>query len=152
MARAYMSRERRDHTFEPTDLVDQIYFRLVAAKNRDWQSRSHFFAIAARAMRHCLIDYARGRPDAVFIGLDALAAGAPGNPSKLELAIMVDRLLDELGQTQPQWCAVVELKFFLGLTDEESAEVLHLADRTVGRYWFDARRWLFERLQRQAGA
>jgi RNA polymerase sigma-70 factor (ECF subfamily) len=149
MARAYMSRERRDHTFEPTDLVDQIYFRLVAAKDRDWQSRSHFFAIAARAMRHCLIDYARSRPDAVFVGLDDLAQGAPGHPSKIELAVMVDRLLDELAQTHPQWCAVIELKFFLGLTNDESAEVLHLTDRTMGRYWHDARRWLFERLQGQ---
>src|SRR5262249_20401734 len=63
MAKSYMSRERRDHTFDPTDLIDEIYIRLVAAKDRDWQNRGHFFAIAARAMRRCLIDYARSRPD-----------------------------------------------------------------------------------------
>jgi len=101
-------------------------------------------------MRRFLIDYARGRPDAVFVGLDSLAKGAPGNPSNIELAVMVDGLLDEMATSHPQWCAVIELKFFLGLTNDEAAEVLNLTDRTMGRYWHDARRWLFEKLQGEA--
>jgi len=147
MARFYMSRERRDHTLEPTELVDQIYSQLVAAKDRDWENRSHFFSIAARAMRHCLIDYARRRPDAVFIGLDELAEGVRCHSSRTELALSVDALLNELSKTHPQWCSVIELKFFLGLTNDEAAEVLNLPERTMSRYWHDARRWLFERLQ-----
>src|SRR5689334_3694584 len=72
LAHYLMSRERKGHTLQPTELVDQIYLRLVAAKDRDWRNRQHFFAIAARAMRRYLIDYARGRPDAEFISLDGI--------------------------------------------------------------------------------
>ena len=150
MARTYMAREHRDHTFEPTDLVDQIYFRLVAAEDRDWQNRSHFFAIAGRGMRHFLLDYARSRPDAVFAGLDTLAKGATGKTTKVEQAMLVERLLDDLAKLHPEWCAVIELKFFLGLTDDEAAEVLNLTDRTLSRYWHDARRWLLEKLRGEA--
>jgi RNA polymerase sigma factor (TIGR02999 family) len=146
MARSYLSRERRDHTLEPTELVDQIYFRLVAAKDRDWQNRGHFFAIAARAMRRYLIDHARKRPDAVLVEFEAVAEGVPAASSKIELAVMIDRILDELAESKPEWCALVELKYFLGLTNDEAAEVLNLTDRTISRYWHDARRWLFERL------
>src|SRR5437868_3649136 len=66
LARHMMARERKGHTLQATELIDQIYFRMVAAKDRDWRNRQHFFAIAARAMRRYLIDYARGRPDAQF--------------------------------------------------------------------------------------
>src|ERR1043166_3775754 len=69
LAHHMMMRERKGHTLQPTELVDQIYFRMVAAKDRDWRSRQHFFAIAARAMRRYLIDHARGRPDAQFLAL-----------------------------------------------------------------------------------
>src|ERR1700680_5212867 len=69
LAHYLMKRERKGHTLQPTELVDQIYFRLVAAKDRDWQNRKHFFAIAARAMRRYLIDHARGRPSAEFVAL-----------------------------------------------------------------------------------
>src|ERR1700680_4588771 len=69
LAHYLMQRERKGHTLQPTELVDQIYFRLVAAKNQDWRNRRHFFAIAARAMRRYLIDHARGRPSAEFVAL-----------------------------------------------------------------------------------
>jgi RNA polymerase sigma factor (TIGR02999 family) len=146
MAHHYMRGERRDHTLQPTELVDQIYFRLVAAKDRDWQNRGHFFAIAARAMRRYLIDYARARPDADFVPIEGLVGRTLHEKSKIELASTIDSLMGELAEAHPEWCSIVELKFFLGLTDEEAAEVMGLSLRTMQRQWQDARRWLFEKL------
>lgn len=151
LARYLMKRERPDHSLQPTELVDQIYFRLVAAKNRDWQNRRHFFAIASRAMRRYLIDHARGRPDAQFIALDGMENFLPADGAQVELAITVDRLLNELAATNPEWCNLVELKYFLGLTDEEAADVLGIKMRTMQRMWRDAREWLFERTRRDYG-
>jgi RNA polymerase sigma factor (TIGR02999 family) len=147
LARYIMQRERRDHSMQATELVDQIYFRLVAAKNRDWQNRRHFFAIAGRSMRRYLIDHARRRPDAEFVGIETMENDHPASDAKIELAITVDRLLTELAETNPEWCDLVELKFFLGLTDEEAADVLGIKLRTMQRMWRDARKWLFERTQ-----
>jgi RNA polymerase sigma factor (TIGR02999 family) len=142
-----MKGERKGHSLDPTELVDQIYLRLVAAKDRDWQSRQHFFAIAARAMRRYLIDHARRRPDADFVALEGMEDLLRASGAKVELALTVDRLLDRLGETNPEWCQVVEMKFFLGLTDEEAAEALHMKLRTMQRMWRDARQWLFERAE-----
>ncbi len=136
--------ERKGHSLQATELVDQIYIRLVAAKDRDWQNRQHFFAIAARAMRRHLIDQARGRADAERVGLEKLEAFLPATSVKIDFAIMVDRLLNQLAKHQPEWCTLVELKYFLGLTDEEAAEVLGVKLRTIQRMWRDARQWLFE--------
>jgi RNA polymerase sigma-70 factor (ECF subfamily) len=147
LARYFMKGERKGHSLDPTELVDQIYLRLVAAKDRDWQSRQHFFAIAARAMRRYLIDHARGRPDADFVALEGMEDLLRASGAKVELALTVDRLLDRLGETNPEWCQVVEMKFFLGLTDEEAAEALHMKLRTMQRMWRDARQWLFERAE-----
>jgi len=149
LAHYLLKGERKRGSLQPTELVDQIYFRLVAAKDRDWQNRQHFFAIAARAMRRYLIDQARRRPDAEFIGIEKLEAFLPAGSAKLDFAITVDRLLDQLANVNPEWCSLVELKYFLGLTDEEAAEVLGLKLRTMQRMWRDARRWLFE--QTEAG-
>jgi RNA polymerase sigma factor (TIGR02999 family) len=147
LAHFLMKRERPDHSMEATELVNQIYFRLVAAKDRDWRNRRHFFAIAARAMRRYLIDHARGRPDAEFVALegigDVLTAAGPG----IDLPIMIDRLVEELGKENPEWSMLVEMKYFLGLTDEEAAEAMGLKLRTMQRMWSDARRWLFARLE-----
>jgi RNA polymerase sigma factor (TIGR02999 family) len=147
LANYLLQRERRDHSMQATELVDQIYLRMVAAKERDWQSRKHFFAIAARIMRRYLIDHARGRPTATFVALDGLEEILPADPRKLDLAIAVDRLLDELSETKPEWSMLVELKFFLGLTDEETAAALGVKLRTMQRTWSDARRWLYTRME-----
>jgi RNA polymerase sigma factor (TIGR02999 family) len=144
LAHYLMQRERKGHSLQPTELVDQIYFRLVAAKNQDWQNRRHFFAIAARAMRRYLIDHARGRPDAEFVAINGMENLLPAASPQVDLAITVDRLLDELAHTKPEWCDLVEVKYFLGLTDEEAAEVLGMKLRSMQRMWRDARRWLFE--------
>ncbi len=139
--------ERKNSSLQTTELVDHIYIRLVSAKNRDWQSRQHFFAIAGRAMRHHLIDLARARPQAELIGIGELEQLVPGHTAKLDVAITVGKLLDELEKMHPDWCKVVELKFFLGLNDEEAADVLRVKLRTMQRMWHEARRWLFERME-----
>jgi RNA polymerase sigma factor (TIGR02999 family) len=124
LAHYLMLRERRDHSLQATELVGQIYLRMVAARDRDWQNRKHFFAIAARAMRRHLIDHARGRPSAEFVTLGGFENMLPADSGKVNLAITVDRLLDELAETKPEWSMLVEMKFFLGLTDEEAAEAM----------------------------
>src|SRR5947207_7021982 len=86
LARYLMKGERKGHSLQPTELVDQVYFRLVAAKDRDWQNRGHFFAIAGRAMRRHLIDHARGRPDVEFVSLEGIQNLLPANSPKVELA------------------------------------------------------------------
>lgn len=147
LAHYLMKGERKGHSLQPTELVDQVYFRLVDAKDRDWENRRHFFAIAGRAMRRHLIDHARGRPDAEFIALDGIQNLLPADTAKVDLAITVDRLLVQLAEINPEWCTLVEVKYFLGLTDEEAAEVLGMKLRTMQRMWLEARKWLFERME-----
>jgi len=147
LAHYLMQRERKDHSLQATELVGQIYFRMVAAKDRDWQNRKHFFAIAARAMRRYLIDHARGRPSADFVALEGFENILPADSEKIDLAITVDRLLDELAETKPEWSMLVEMKFFLGLTDEEAAEAMGVKLRTMQRTWSDVRRWLYTRME-----
>jgi RNA polymerase sigma factor (TIGR02999 family) len=149
LARYLMKGERKGHSLQPTELVDQIYLRLIRAKDRDWQSRAHFFAIAGRAMRRYLIDHARGRPNAEFVALEGIKDFLPANSAKLDLAITVDRLLDRLAETKPEWCRLAEVKYFLGLTDEEAADALGIKLRTMQRMWLDARQWLYA--QTEAG-
>ncbi len=146
LAGHFMRGERQGHSLQPTELVNQIYVRLVAARNQDWQNRKHFFAIAARVMRRYLVDHARGRPGVRFtaLGVDDLL---PAMTNGLDLAVTVDSLLDRLAAVHPEWCQIVEVKYFLGLTDEEAAEGLGVALRTVQRGWRDARQWLFERIE-----
>jgi len=151
LAHFLMRGERPDHSLQPTELVNQIYFRLVAAKERDWQNRRHFFAIAGRAMRRYLIDYARGRPGVKFVPLEGVGEILPADSARLDTAIQVGRLLDQLAGIQPDWCQLVEIKYFLGLTDEEAAEVMGMKLRTMQRMWRDARQWLFEHLEAAHG-
>ena len=147
LARYMMRGERKGHSLQPTELVDQIYFRLVAARDRDWRNRRHFFAIAARAMRRQLIDHARGKPNASFVTPNGLEECFPAVNPKVDLAVTIDALLDQLTVTQPEWCQIVEIKYFLGLTDEEAADALGMKLRSLQRSWRDARQWLFERLE-----
>lgn len=142
-----MSRERRDHTLQATVLLNEVYCRLVGARERDWQNRSHFFAVAGRAMRHLLIDYARARPKAQRIEMEGVELNLAERDQQLDLAIVIDTLLEEIQATHADWCSIVELKFFLGFTDEETAEALGLPLRTIQRRFSDARRWLYERLE-----
>ena len=147
LAGHFMQRERPGHSLQATELVNTIYLRMVLAKNRDWQNRKHFFAIAARAMRRYLIDHARQHPHGEFVALDAYDEFLPAQSAKMHLAITVDRLLDELAKTQPDWSMLVEMKFFLGLTDEEAADAMKVKVRTMQRMWHDARKWLFAQME-----
>jgi RNA polymerase sigma factor (TIGR02999 family) len=138
--------ERPGHTLQPTALVNEAFLRLAKNNQIEWQDRGHFLAISARVMRRYLIDHARGRPNIVFLPLEGLPERVLGTHTPLELTIAIDSLLDELETESHQRRAVVELKFFLGLTDPEAAEALHLTLHTLQREWYRARLWLFERL------
>ena len=143
--------ERPNQSIQATDLVDQVYFGMVAAKDRDWQNRGHFFALAARAMRHHLVDRAR-RPQADKVSVQALQNVLPAATGQLDLAVTVDRLLNEMIAVKPEWCRVVEVKYFLGLTDEEAAAALGMPIRTLQRAWRDARQWLFQKMEPASAA
>ena len=142
--------ERPGHTLQPTALLNEAFLRLAKIKNIEWQDRGHFLAVSARIMRRYLLDHARARPSICFLPLEGLPERVLGNHSSLELAITVDALLDELEAESHQKRAVVELKFFLGLTDKEAAGALNLSLHTLQREWYRSRRWLFERLSTQS--
>jgi len=151
LAHYLMKGERPDHSLQATELINQIYIRLVSARDRDWQNRRHFFAIAARAMRRYLIDHARGRPNAEFVGIEGMEDFRRVDSGKVDLAITVDEVLNRLADSKPDWCSLVEAKYFLGLSDEEAAEALGMKLRTMQRMWLDARQWLFEQMQSAYG-
>jgi RNA polymerase sigma factor (TIGR02999 family) len=147
LAEGMMRRERPDHSLQPTALLNEAYCRLLTARERDWRNRSHFFAIAARAMRRLLIDHARGRPKGARIPIDGLQEFLRGRDEQLDLALAIDSLLDDMSPAHANWCSIVELKFFLGFTDEEAAEALGMPLRSMQRQFGDARRWLYEKLK-----
>ena len=141
-----MRRERSDHTLQPTALVNEIYFRLSRAREIDWHDRKHFFALVARAMRHCLIDYAKAHPNVTFQPLEDCCLQQPSAPFDREFELHLNKLVEGLAQVNPELASVVEYKYYLGLTNEEAAELMGLGLRTFKRRWQEAREWLFERL------
>ena len=152
IAERYMRRERGDHTLQPTLLVDEAYLRLVDQRNVSWQSRAHFFAIAAQAMRRILVDHARRRNAArrqggerVSLRADvAVPAAAP-----LDL-IALDGALCRLAALDPRQAQVVELRFFGGLDVLQTAEALGVSSATVKRDWAFAKAWLHRELSEGA--
>jgi RNA polymerase sigma factor (TIGR02999 family) len=142
--------ERPDHTLQPTALVNEAFLRLARVKKIEWADRRHFLALAARIMRRSLIDHARTQPSVKFLPMEGLPEAALGSRTPLQFAVAVNELLDQLKTESPQRCAVVELKFFLGLTDSEAAETLDLKLHTLQREWHRARVWLFERLSAES--
>jgi RNA polymerase sigma factor (TIGR02999 family) len=145
LSRYLMHKERRDHTLQPSALLNEAYVRLLAARERDWENRRHFFAVAARVMRRLLIDHARAQRKAVALKAE-ISDELQDRDARLELAVDIDLLLDELERTHPDWCSIVELRYFMGLTDTETAEALGVPLRTMQRRYADARRWLYVRL------
>ncbi len=146
LAHYLVKREWRDPQLDATELVSEAYVKLLAAKDRDWQNRKHFFAFAATIMRRHLIDLAR-RSEPAPLPADLVDAEmATATP---EEAIILSELLDQLAKAHPDWCTVVEMKHFLGLTDEDIARELAIPLRTVQRTWHDARKWLFDRRNRK---
>ena len=147
LARRMMSNERQDHSLQATALLNEAYFKLVSARERDWENRKHFFAVAARAMRHLLIDHARSRPKGAKLPFEELEALLRGPDTQLELGVAIDSVLDEMEKKHPDWVSIIEMKFFAGFTDDEAAEALGLPVRSMQRRFGEARRWLVTKLQ-----
>lgn len=149
LAHNYLRRERPNHTLQPTALVNEAYLRLVGQKNTKWQNRAQFFGVAAKLMRRILVDHARARRAAKRGGANyRITLSHPqdlhGQPDVTLLA--VHEALTELAQLDRQQERIVELRFFGGLTIEDTAEVLAISDATVEREWKMARAWLWQRL------
>lgn len=154
MARRYMARERSEHTLQATALVNELYLRLINADGMRWQNRSHFFAVAAQLMRHILVDFARSRKnrkrggDFVKVSLeDAPVVSTGSEPDVLAL----DEALTALAAIDERKAKVVEMRFFGGLTIEETAEVLNVSVDTVMRDWRLAKLWLMRELSGRGG-
>ncbi len=146
LAHSYMRRERGGHTLQTSALVNEAYMRLIDDAVVDWQSRAHFFGVAARAMRRVLVDYARSR-GAVKRGsgardIDIDEVGAVLADERASELVALDDALGDLARMDPRKAQVIELRYFGGLTGEETAEVLGLSTATVQREWHVARLWL----------
>ncbi len=151
LARHYMNRERVGHTLQTTALVNEAYLRLINRKQVHWQNRAHFFAIAAHLMRSILVDHARSHAyakrggGARKIALDEALAVSQQRAADV---VALDDALKRLAEIDRQQSRIVELKFFGGLTIEETAEVLALSPATIKREWSTAKAWLYHELNR----
>ena len=150
IAARFLRSERGDHTLEPAALVNELCIRLLGSQPIDYHDRAHFFAVAAQAMRHILIDYARARTAAKRGGEQerlSLSAVEGWNPvGRNDDLIALDQALSKLEKADPRAARVVELRFFGGLEEEEAADVLNVSVITVKRDWKVARAWLMGRL------
>lgn len=150
LAASYLRRERPDHTLQPTALVNEAFLKLVDQRAVRWQSRAHFFGIAAQAMRRILVDWARARSSAkrgageVVLPLDEALAGTEMRSVDL---LALDEALTRLAALDSQQSRVVELRFFGGLTLDETAEALRISPATVSREWTVAKAWLYAELR-----
>ena len=148
LARSYMRQERSGHTLQSTALVHEAFLRLIDQRVQ-WNSRAHFFGIAAQMMRRILVDHAKAQSTAkrgagaLRIELDEGLATAPSRDVDL---LALDEALERLTKLDPQRSRIVELRFFGGLSNEESAEVLGVSPATIQRQWAGARAWLFHEL------
>jgi RNA polymerase sigma-70 factor (ECF subfamily) len=152
IAARHLSRERRD-LLQTTALVNEAYMKLVDQRRVDWQNRAHFFAIAARLMRRILLDDARRRQrdkrggGAIQSSIDDTPVASPANPVEPVDVLALDRALQELERLDPTQARIVELRFFGGLTVEETAAVMEISGATVKREWAMAKAWLYPRLK-----
>lgn len=154
IAGSCMAGERADHTLQPTALVNEAYIRLIAQKDKSWENRNHFLAVASQVMRRVLVDYARARKsqkrtgNAVRIELeDSLLTTGTGWQERV---IDIDNALSKLAQFDPRMARVVELRYFTGLTESEIATLLDRSDRTIKRDCRAARAWLQGELNRSS--
>lgn len=146
IAAHYLRGERRGHSMQSTLLVNEAFLRLANARAIDWQDRKHFFAVAARSMRRFLIDRARSKQTVVLLPIEDLPEVLTSRHTPMELELAIDEVLNELEIHSINQCRAVELKHYMGLTDEEAAEALDLKVRTFQRTLRAGKRWLFERL------
>lgn len=153
MARRYMRQERAGHTLQTTALVNEVYLRLVGVHDVNWHDRAHFLGVAAQMMRRILVDAARVRAKgggqarrvdhSTAVDLDQIPNVSPGRDREV---VAVDEALDVLAEMDPRKARVVELRFFGGLSVEETAEVLKLSPQSVMRDWKLAKAWLAREL------
>ena len=149
LARGYMVRERRGHTLQPTALVNEAFLRLTDARQVRWQDRAHFLGISARLMRRVLVDHARSRGYRKRGGAAqrvTLNDGLIAAPEPALDVVALDRALEALAAADLRKSRVVELRFFGGLSVEETAEVLHVSPQTIKRDWRLAKLWLLREL------
>ncbi len=148
-ARILMSSERSDHTLQPTALVHEAFLRLSEQTRIEWRDRRHFFAFASRTMRQVLVDHARrlatakrgNRP--IHFSIDDVSIPAE---ERAYSVIMLSEALERLEQLDPQQAEIVEMRFFGGLTNKETAEAIDISERSVSRGWEAARLWLYREL------
>ena len=149
LAGQHMAGERRNHPLQTTALINEAYIRLIGWKNVRWQSRAHFFSVAAQIMRRVLVDYARARRrnkrggEALETTLDE---GCVFQQERSRDLVAIDEALTRLAEIDPRKSRIVELRFFGGLSEEEVALVLHITDRTVRREWRLAKAWLYSEI------
>jgi RNA polymerase sigma-70 factor (ECF subfamily) len=154
LAGHYMRQERPDHTLQATALVHEAYLKLIHQREVDWQGKAHFFGIAAQLMRRILIDHARGHLREKRGGaqqalpLDEALVFSPEQSSEL---IQLDEALERLAKLDARQSKIVELRFFGGLSNEETAEFLGISSKTVKRDWSLAKAWLHGELKRSSG-
>jgi RNA polymerase sigma factor (TIGR02999 family) len=151
IAEMRMSRERADHTLQPTALVNEFYLHVARLQGLSWKNRAHFLAVASNAMRRVLVDYARGhnaekRNVAKIVSLTDHDKGSIDHAFD---ALEIHDLLNHLALEEPRMARVIELRYFGGLTHAEAAEVLNVDERTVKRDWQVARAWLLAQLQKK---
>jgi RNA polymerase sigma factor (TIGR02999 family) len=151
LASNYLRRERQNHTLQPTALVNEAYLKLIDQKSARWQNRAHFYGVAAQLMRRILVDHARQRQAAKRGGtsqerLSITSAGQIGEKPDLDL-LALHEALEELKTFDPQQERIVELRYFGGLSIEETAEVMGISHATVERDWKMARAWLRRKLE-----
>jgi RNA polymerase sigma factor (TIGR02999 family) len=158
LASRHLSRERRDHTLQTTALVNEAFLKLAGQREVDWQSRAHFFGIAAKLMRRILVDHARrdGRVKrgggVTHLPLDEVDPPSPSTPVDAVDTCALDAALSRLEALDPHQGRIVELRFFGGMTIEEAAEVMGSSSATVKREWAVARAWLYRELTGEAPA
>jgi RNA polymerase sigma factor (TIGR02999 family) len=151
LAHLYMARERPGHTLQTSALVNEAYLRLIDARRIDWRDRAHFLAVSAKIMRQVLMQYARSRrarkrgASVTRVEFGEAFIASPENDEDL---IALDDALDGLATIDSREAKVVELRFFGGLSEEETAHVLGISDRTVRREWNHAKVWLLRELKR----
>jgi RNA polymerase sigma-70 factor (ECF subfamily) len=151
LASSYLRRERQNHTLQPTALVNEAYLKLVDQKSAHWQNRAQFYGVAAQLMRRILVDHARQHQAAKRGGskqqrLSITSARAIAETPEVDL-LAVHEALEELKQFDPQQERIVELRFFGGLSIDETAEVMGIGHATVERDWKMARAWLRQKLE-----
>ncbi len=152
MAHRYMGQQGVGHTLQTTALIHEVYLRLLGQEEKHWEHRAHFFGVAAQAMRHILVDYARARHtakrggEARAVSLEEAAIVSAERAAEL---VALDDALAELAQLSPRQSRVVELRYFGGLSGAETAQVLQVSTDTVTRDWKQAKAWLLKEMSKE---